>query len=140
MPKVKPLLRDELKKAAAVMLAEGQPLVDIANAVSVDVRTIHRWRKHDDEFRTAFSKELYEMQQQSIATLHAKLDSVTKVLVGIAEDENAKNADRLKACEMIYKLTSSYHDQEDFRRRLAIVDAINQYRNITVDVEAEEAS
>ena len=127
MPTIKPLLKDERKRAAAILLAEGKPINEVAKAAQVNVKTLYLWRKHDEEFKLAFSKELFEMQQDAIAGLHKDFHKMVQVVHDIAMNPDEKAADRLKAVELAAKLIGTYHQQDDFKRRLAIADAVNQY-------------
>lgn len=88
------------KRAAATLLAQGVRHTDVCAQLNLNMATVSVW-KRDPEFCAVIE----EAQQAVIAVAQAKMKSVADkmvtVLEEIANDEDAKPSDRIKAANSI---------------------------------------
>lgn len=111
------------QKKAALLLAQGQKVVSVADALKVRRETVSQWRNNVPEFRALVGELRRQLWETAIARAVGMVDDALDAAHGIAKGEKgAKPAEQLAAARLILE-TAARVDAVELADRVAALEA-----------------
>lgn len=111
------------QKKAALLLAQGQKVVNVASALKVRRETVSQWRNQIPEFRALVAELRRELWEGAIARAVGMVDDALDAAHAIAKGEKgAKPAEQLAAARLIIE-SASRVDAAELADRVAALEA-----------------
>lgn len=111
------------QKKAALLLAQGQKVVVVADALKVRRETVSQWRNNIPEFRALVGDLRRQLWEGAIARAIGMVDTALDTAEAIAKGEkNAKPAEQLAAARLILE-TAARVDAVELADRVAALES-----------------
>jgi hypothetical protein len=91
---------DRMQEQALAALLEKRTIAEAAAVVGVNEKTLREWLK-DPGFAAAYRQTRRELLEASIGRIQAATGTAVDTLLAVAQDAEAKSADRLRAAGLL---------------------------------------
>jgi hypothetical protein len=128
-PEPKPTLPPKQLRAIESLLA-GRTKIEAAAQAGVSYRTLHRWLQ-DPTFRAALTTASDATFADATHRLTGVLDEAVTVLAKVMNNEQAKEADRLRAASLIISRSLDLIQQKQILDRVTALEAVMIHDELT---------
>ena len=122
-PEMPPLLSEKQLQAITLLIA-GKSVTDTAIAITVDRRTLQRWRSNNPHFQAEYNRQRTEIYDSAQQRLHGLVHKAVDVMAQALSDGNLQAA--IQLLKMVAK-PDAETDPEQLVRRRAEKMAVEAY-------------
>ena len=122
-PEIPPLLSEKQLQAITLLIA-GKSVTDTAIAITVDRRTLQRWRSNNPHFQAEYNRQRTEIYDSAQQRLHGLVHKAVDVMAQALSDGNLQAA--IQLLKMVAK-PDAETDLEQLVRRRAEKMAVEAY-------------